>query len=78
MIGVGWDKVAQTAQKRKISFAECLLFDYLGRQELSFGERERDERDVINKTDCFLTFILSPARIKLMSFLEEICIFLDF
>lgn len=57
MIEVGWDKVTQTGQKRKISFAECLLFDYLARQELSFGER--DERDVINKTDFFF-FLLYP------------------
>lgn len=54
----GKDKVAQTAQNRKISFAESLLFYYLARQALSFGRRgrEREERDVINKTDCFFFF----------------------
>lgn len=41
----GNDKVAQTAQNRKISFAESLLFYYLARQALSFGRRGRERKE---------------------------------
>jgi len=62
------DKVAHTAQNRKISFAECLLFYYLARQALSFGRRrEREKRKMLSTKLMwffFSSFILSSVRIK--------------